>query len=76
MFDKAAALLHSLAKNHALVDGNKRTAWWCAAIFLTINDHPIREPFDEDAAEDLVLDAAQSLIEVPDITIRLRPLFE
>jgi len=24
---KAAALLHSLARNHALVDGNKRLAW-------------------------------------------------
>ena len=24
---KAAALMHSLARNHALVDGNKRLAW-------------------------------------------------
>ena len=28
---KAAALLHSLARNHALVDGNKRLAWAAAA---------------------------------------------
>lgn len=27
LFAKAAALLESLACNHALVDGNKRTAW-------------------------------------------------
>lgn len=45
-------------------------------MFLTINDHPIREPLDEDEAEALVLDAAQSLIDVPEIAIRLRPLFE
>lgn len=25
--DKTAALLHSLARNDAFVDGNKRTAW-------------------------------------------------
>ena len=27
VFTKAAALLHSLAANHPLVDGNKRLAW-------------------------------------------------
>ncbi len=31
--DKAAALLHSLVSNHALVDGNKRLAWSAARIF-------------------------------------------
>lgn len=30
LFGKAAALLHSLARNHALVDGNRRTAWAAA----------------------------------------------
>lgn len=27
LFTKAASLLHSLARNHPLVDGNKRLAW-------------------------------------------------
>jgi death on curing protein len=36
---KAAALLHSLASNHALVDGNKRLAWAAGAVFLGINGH-------------------------------------
>jgi death on curing protein len=36
---KAAALLHSLASNHALVDGDKRLAWAACAVFLGINDH-------------------------------------
>ena len=31
---KAAALLHSLARNHALVDGNKRLAWSATYVFL------------------------------------------
>jgi death-on-curing protein len=34
---KAAALLHSLTRNHPLVDGNKRLAWLVTAIFLDLN---------------------------------------
>ena len=37
LFDKAAALLQSLLKNHAFIDGNKRTALTSAAIFLNLN---------------------------------------
>ena len=35
---KAAALMHSLCLNHALVDGNKRLAAILALVFLEIND--------------------------------------
>ena len=35
---KAAALAHSIAKNHALVDGNKRTTWALMVSFLVVND--------------------------------------
>ena len=34
---KAAALLHSIARNHALVDGNKRLALAGTIVFLGIN---------------------------------------
>ena len=68
---KAAALLHSLARNHALVDGNKRTAWAAAWVFLEVNGQPLREPLDEDAAEELVLAAAQGNVELPDIATAL-----
>ena len=34
---KAAALLHSLARNHALVDGNKRLALAATIAFLGVN---------------------------------------
>lgn len=37
IFLKAGALLHSLAKNHPFVDGNKRTAIACANFFLEDN---------------------------------------
>lgn len=47
LFQKAAALLHSICKNHALVDGNKRLAWLAADVFLRINDVVIDMPDDE-----------------------------
>jgi death-on-curing protein len=76
IFDKAAALLHSLASNHSLVDGNKRTAWHAVVVFLDINGLRQVQPNDEDAQEALVLQAAQSLIEVPEIAQRLQAFFE
>jgi death on curing protein len=50
-FTKAAALLQSLARNHALVDGNKRTAWAAAWTFLYINGVELNPEFDVDDAE-------------------------
>ena len=50
-FTKAAALLQSLARNHALVDGNKRTAWAAAWTFLHINGIELAADFDVDDAE-------------------------
>ncbi len=44
---KAAALLHSLARNHALVDGNRRLAWTACRTFLAINSEWISAPEDE-----------------------------
>jgi death-on-curing protein len=44
---KAAALLHSLARNHALIDGNKRLAWTACRTFLAINDHWITAREDD-----------------------------
>lgn len=43
---KAAALSHSVAKNHALVDGNKRTTWTLMVAFLFQNGykHNFTEP--------------------------------
>lgn len=38
IFDKAAALLHSVLLNHPFIDGNKRTSMVSAAAFLHFND--------------------------------------
>lgn len=73
LFTKAAALLHSLARNHALVDGNKRAAWASAWVFLEVNGERLGEQLDVDAAEKLVLAVARGEIDVPEIAAGLRP---
>lgn len=63
---KAAALLHSLARNHALVDGNKRLALTAVIAFLGLNGR--RLTLSNDGAYDLVMAvAAGELEEVGDI---------
>lgn len=57
LFTKAAALLQSLARNHALIDGNKRTAWAAAWTFLHINGIELGD-YDVDDAELLMNEAA------------------
>ena len=47
-FDKAAALLQSLLKNHAFVDGNKRTALTSAGLFLKINNYHLINNHEEE----------------------------
>jgi death on curing protein len=37
LHEKAAALLASVARNHALIDGNTRTAWLAVRVFLRFN---------------------------------------
>ncbi len=54
LFTKAAALLQSLARNHALIDGNKRTAWAAAWTFLYLNDVELDPGFDVDDAENFM----------------------
>lgn len=36
--DLAASVAYGIARNHAFVDGNKRTAWVAARLFLRLND--------------------------------------
>ena len=65
--DKAAALLHSLARNHALIDGNKRLSLAATIAFLGING--LRLTFTNDEAYDLVIAVATGEIdEVVDIS--------
>jgi death-on-curing protein len=76
LFMKAGALLHALSSTQGLFDGNKRTAWACTVVFLDINGHELLDPLDEETADDLILAAAQSRIDVPEIAERLRMFFD
>jgi death on curing protein len=63
---KAAALLHSLAKNHALIDGNKRLALAATIAFYGVNGY--RLTLTNDEAYELIIDvAAGQLDSVDDI---------
>ncbi|MFG2878261.1 type II toxin-antitoxin system death-on-curing family toxin [Streptomyces sp. NPDC048337] len=75
-YEQAAALLHGIAINHPLVDGNKRTAWLAAATFLAVNGVDLAD-VDQDAAYALVIDvAAGREVEIARIADRLRALSE
>jgi hypothetical protein len=53
---KAAALVHSLARNHALADGNKRLALGALVAFYGINGR--RLTLTNDAAYELIMQVA------------------
>lgn len=63
--EKAAALMHSLARNHALVDGNKRLAWAATRVFCLMNGRDLA--FGVDDAEALVVGVAAGDLDVPEI---------
>lgn len=63
--DKAPALMHSVARNHALVDGNKRLAWAATRVFCLLNGRDLEYTVDE--AEALVQAVARGELDVPDI---------
>lgn len=68
--EKAAALTHSLARNHGLVDGNKRLSLACLIAFLGINGRKLSLTNDE--AYELIVDIASgALDEVPHIAERI-----
>lgn len=63
--DKAAALLHSLVRNHTLIDGNKLLAWSATRIFCLLNGRDLT--YSVDNAEGLMVDAAAGQLDVPQI---------
>ena len=67
--EKAAALMHSIARNHALVDGNKRLAWAATRVFCMLNGSDL--VIDIDDAEALVLAVATGDLDVPEIAVTI-----
>jgi death on curing protein len=68
--EKAAALLHSLARNHALIDGNKRIALAGLIAFYGVNGR--RLTLTNGEAYDLVITVATGALDnVADIALIL-----
>jgi death on curing protein len=66
------ALLHSVARNHALIDGNKRLALAAVIAFYGLNGH--RLTLTNDEAYDLVMSVAAGQLDTVDVIAAvLRP---
>ena len=63
--------MHSLARNHPLVNGNKRLAWAATRVFCLMNDRDLGLAVDD--AEELVLAVARGDLDVPEIAEIIRP---
>ena len=66
---KAAVLLESVGRNHALVDGNKRLGWLAVVVFYGLNDIALDAP--DDAAYDLVIAVASGAASYPEVAAQL-----
>ena len=71
VWSKAAALLQSIVKNHALVDGNKRLGWLATAVFLDINGVDAGTASNDDVYA-LVMGVAADNPTIEEIANRLR----
>ena len=72
--DKVAALMHSIARNHALIDGNKRLAWSAARLFCLMNDVDIK--MNRDRAYELVVSVASGQIDLPELCVSLKKVIK
>ncbi|GED98827.1 type II toxin-antitoxin system death-on-curing family toxin [Gordonia crocea] len=68
--EKAAVLLESLVRNHALVDGNKRIGWLAVVVFYGLNGIELEAPDDE--AYELVVGVAAGGIDPEAAAGRMR----
>ena len=60
---KAAVLAVRIARNHPLIDGNKRLTWTCLVMLVVLNGHSLEVPAD-DAVSTMLAVAAGKLDEV------------
>lgn len=74
--EMAAAYLFYLCRNHAVVDGNKRTALAACLVFLEQNDLLPNQTLPINEWEKFVLKIAASEVDRDDTTKRLRSLLQ
>jgi death-on-curing protein len=67
---KAAALMHSIVRNHALIDGNKRLAWSAMRIFCLMNKRDVYLTVAQ--AEQVTVAAATGKYDVKELAKKLK----
>lgn len=67
--EKAASLLHSLARNRALVEGNRRLAWAATRVYCLLDDRDLKLAVDD--AEPMVVGAATGALDVEALAVRI-----
>lgn len=70
LFEMAAAYLFHISRNHAFIDGNKRTALACCLLFLSLNDVEIEA--DSEELEELAVSTAEGKTQKDEIAEFLR----
>lgn len=70
LFDKAAALLESLVRNHCFHNGNKRTAYLVTKSYLMLNGQHLR--MESEYAVEFIVDIAQGLHSLESIATVLK----
>ena len=75
LWTRAAALLHSIVKNHALIDGNTRLGWLATAVFLELNGVRVTH-VSNDAVYEFVIAVTVGRDEVAQIASDLETLVE
>jgi len=71
LWTKAAALLHPILKNHALVEGNERLGWLACAVFLEINGVRVTTIPNDDVFR-FVMDVTTGNHEISELASALR----
>ena len=66
IWSKAATLLHCIAARHPFVDGNKRTAWTAAKVFLFLNGYRLTATIEN--AETALLGVIRGDIDSEELT--------
>ncbi|EMY60288.1 type II toxin-antitoxin system death-on-curing family toxin [Leptospira terpstrae] len=72
LFDKAAAYLYYLCKNHPFLDGNKRVALASSLVFLDINGYDIIDP--NEILYNFVIGVAEGKFKLEEIKTTLESL--
>ncbi|WP_340238655.1 type II toxin-antitoxin system death-on-curing family toxin [Sulfitobacter pontiacus] len=71
LFELAACYAEAIARNHAFVDGNKRTAFFVASDFLDQNGYELQAAVDQEHA-DMMVELAQGKMTRADAAAHLR----